>query len=65
MLGLTDSVRSATGVYFSENDVLHVGMILWLIYVWRVVGRHLRDAEASTPDAAGRTTAFQRPGEVE
>ena len=33
-----------TGFYFSENDVLHVGLILWLWYVVAVVGRHLRDA---------------------
>lgn len=32
------------GFYFSENDVLHVGLILWLWYVVAVVGRHLRDA---------------------
>lgn len=32
------------GFYFSENDVLHIGMILWLWYVVAVVGRHLRDA---------------------
>jgi hypothetical protein len=32
------------GFYFSENDVLHVGLILWLWYVVGVVGRHLRDA---------------------
>jgi hypothetical protein len=31
------------GFYFSENDVLHVGMILWLGYVVFVVGKHLRD----------------------
>jgi hypothetical protein len=37
------------GFYFSENDVLHVGMILWLGYVVCFLGRHLRDAE---PDAA-------------
>ena len=34
------------GFYFSENDVLHIGMILWLWYVVAVVGRHLRDASA-------------------
>jgi hypothetical protein len=31
------------GFYFSENDVLHVGMILWLLYVWRALGPTLRD----------------------
>lgn len=32
------------GFYFSENDVLHVGMLIWLWYVVAVVGRHLHDA---------------------
>jgi hypothetical protein len=32
------------GFYFSENDVLHVGMILWLAYVVRALGPTLRDA---------------------
>ena len=34
------------GFFFSENDVLHIGMTLWLWYVVAVVGRHLRDASA-------------------
>ncbi len=33
------------GFYFSENDVLHVGMILWLVYVYKAVGSRLVDAE--------------------
>ena len=32
------------GFYFSENDVLHIGMMLWLWYVVAVVGRYLHDA---------------------
>jgi len=35
------------GFYFSENDVLHVGMIAWLGYVATAVGRHLRDWEGA------------------
>ena len=35
--------KDGAGIYFSENDVLHVGMILWLGYVVFVVGKHLRD----------------------
>lgn len=31
------------GFYFSENDVLHVGMIGWLAYAGTVVVRRLRD----------------------
>jgi len=51
--------KDGTGIYFSENDVLHVGMILWLSYVVIVVGKHLRDltqsacrpSTASSPEA--------------
>ena len=41
------------GFYFSENDVLHIGMILWLWYVVAVVGRHLRDASSGAATADG------------
>ena len=41
------------GFYFSENDVLHIGMILWLWYVVAVVGRHLRDASTGAATADG------------
>ncbi len=34
------------GFYFSENDVLHVGMISWLVYAGAVVARRLRDVDA-------------------
>jgi len=37
--------KEGAGIYFSENDVLHVGMILWLAYVVFVVGKHLRDLD--------------------
>ena len=42
--GITATLwKDGQGVYFSENDVLHVGMILWLAYVVFAVGRRLRD----------------------
>jgi len=42
--GLTATLwDDGRGFYFSENDVLHVGMMLWLAYVVFVVGKHLRD----------------------
>jgi len=37
--------QAGRGVYFSENDVLHVGMIVWLGYVYAVLGKQLRDHE--------------------
>jgi len=35
--------REGTGLYFSENDILHVGMILWLWYVVKYIGNNLTD----------------------
>lgn len=46
--GITQTLwDDGTGFYFSENDVLHVGMILWLVYVWRALGPLLRDMDSS------------------
>ena len=45
--------RGGEGIYFSENDVLHVGMIIWLAYVVFAVGPRLRDF---TPPASPRDT---------
>ncbi|MCB1201671.1 MAG: hypothetical protein KDK41_13575 [Leptospiraceae bacterium] len=43
--GITQTLwKNGTGFYFSENDVLHVGMILWLWYIITAVGRELRDS---------------------
>ncbi|MCX5740646.1 MAG: hypothetical protein NTZ61_19525 [Proteobacteria bacterium] len=58
--GLTQAFwRGGQGFYFSENDVLHIGMALWIVYVALFLARRLRDA-----DDTG--TAFERrlaPGE--
>jgi len=43
MLGITQTVW-ARGVWFSENDVLHIGLIVWMIYLARVVAPQVRDA---------------------
>ena len=50
--GLTQTLwATGTGFYFSENDVLHVGMIFWLIYAVVALGGPLRDY--SPPSVAG------------
>jgi hypothetical protein len=45
--GLTETLWDrGSGFYFSENDVLHVGMMLWIAYVVFVVGKQLCDDPA-------------------
>jgi hypothetical protein len=47
--GITQTLyQEGAGFYFSENDVLHVGMIFWLWYVVKAIGKNLRDIETQT-----------------
>jgi hypothetical protein len=42
--GITQQLwNGGKGVYVSENDVLHIGMMVWLGYVVLVIGKDLRD----------------------
>jgi len=45
--GITQSFWSK-GIWFSENDVLHVGMICWIIYVYQILGKAVRDEIGKT-----------------
>ncbi|MBN1139119.1 MAG: hypothetical protein JXM73_21240 [Anaerolineae bacterium] len=49
MSGLTHDLWSR-GIWFSENDILHIGLILWMIYIGLVVGKRVADAADSTSD---------------
>jgi hypothetical protein len=43
MLGITQTLW-ARDVWFSENDVLHIGLIVWMVYLARVVAPRVKDA---------------------
>jgi len=60
--GLTATLwDDGRGFYFSENDVLHVGMMLWLAYVVFVVGKHLRDDPARNGRAGSAAQCTRAP----
>lgn len=53
-LGVTQTLwNQGAGFYFSENDVLHVGMILWLWFVGAKLGPTLADRDQSPRLLAG------------
>jgi hypothetical protein len=46
--GLTQTLW-AQGRWFSENDVLHIGLILWMLYLALVVAPRVRDEPEIRP----------------
>jgi len=45
LAGATEALwRGGAGFFFSENDVLHIGMIGYVVYLHVVVAPHIRDA---------------------
>ena len=43
-LGITNALRTR-GIWFTENDVLHLGMVYWVYYVGRHLSREVSDLD--------------------
>jgi hypothetical protein len=51
-LDITDELW-AKGVWFSENDVLHISLFVWMIYIALVVSNRVVDVSTPVPDESG------------
>lgn len=46
-LNITEKLwRKGAGTWFSQNDVLHVGLILWMVYIAMVLAHQVKDYAA-------------------
>ena len=44
-LGISESLLASTGIWFNQNDVLHVLLIGWMIYIWVALSNVIIDKD--------------------
>lgn len=42
-MGLSEMLVDSTGIWFNQNDVLHVMLLLWFIYIWFAMPKVMKD----------------------
>jgi hypothetical protein len=57
VLGIAHSLW-ARGIWFTENDVLHIFLIVWMLYIAVAVARHVKDQPAASERMNGKETPF-------
>lgn len=60
--GLTQTLW-AQGRWFSENDVLHIGLILWMVYLALVVAQRVRDEPEIRPRVSDEGLLIPSPSD--
>jgi hypothetical protein len=46
LLGITEYLWQS-GIWFSSNDVLHIGLILWMVYIGLSLPKHIKNQQIS------------------
>jgi hypothetical protein len=42
-LGISEKLLSSTGIWFNQNDILHVLLLAWMIYIWVALTNVIED----------------------
>jgi len=45
LLGISEKLLHSTGIWFNQNDVLHVLLLGWMIYIWIALPKVIADVE--------------------